>query len=668
MLLLKPTYKVDNTLRFLISLPARVVRLNNYARMGLLFILFAGLANKGLAQTGTCSDPIIIDLTGHPDTSFRRSGDIRQAQQCCGAGGPSTTCVSYRIIIDPSTDVLSVSLPPNGKKSNSEKYYVNCDGPYDLGTPVCISDHTIPYVISYCKPGADLSVDLVFNLTRGFSVSPDVYLRQGCTGTMSVSHLIPGTIKWTSGNPTYDSYLSSTTDSTVTVNPPAVPPASGYIDYTVTGTEQSPCDHTIKTGVVRAWIYPALNVSISSTGASVCSGNPVTLTAAVSGGNPGYTYLWSTNETTPSITVSTPGTYTVSVNDQLSNCGPTTKSITIGASTPVAPTAPSVSICRGSATVLTATAPGGPYQWYDPSGNPVGDGVSASYTTPAFMASGTYNYSVMTSFGGCPSQKATVAVTVLPTSAAPTASPVTVCTGNKAVLTATAPGAPYQWYDPSGNLVGTGASYTAPLLPAGTYNYTVISSVTGCPGQSTTVPVTVLPTPPGPTASSVTVCSGNAATLTATAPGGPYQWYNAAGTLVSSNASYTTPVFATAGTYNYTVMTSFGGCPSQSTPVTVTVLPTPPPPTAPPATICTGTTATLTATAPGGPYQWYDPSGNPVGDGISASYTTPILTTGATNSTYNYTVKTSFGGCPSTSTTVPVTVTPLPPTPTVQSQ
>jgi len=174
-----------------------------------------------------------------------------------------------------------------------------------------------------------------------------------------------------------------------------------------------------------------------------------------------------------------------------------------------------------------------------------------------------------------------------------------------------------------------------------------------------------LPTPAAPTASSVTICNNTAATLTATAPGGPYQWYDSAGTLVSSSASYTTPVLTT-GTYTYTVMTSFGGCPSSSTTVTVTVLPTPPPPTVLPATICDGFTATLTATAPGGPYQWYDSTGTLVGTGTS--YTTPVLTTGATNTVYTYTVTDSSNGCPSSSTTVTVTVTPTPPTPGIQAQ
>lgn len=678
MLLLKSTYRINNILRFLITLPGRVVRSNNYTRIGLLFILFA-LTNKGFAQTGTgtCTDPFIIDLTGHPDTNFRRTGDARSAAQCCVVSGNSTTCVNYRIILDPGTDVLSISLPPNGKKSNSEGYYVNCDGPtggYSLGTPVCVSDKSIPYVITYCKPGNDASVDLLFTTSSGFGVSSNISLRPGCTGTISVTGLISSTIQWNSiypGNPQdYNSYLSPASGSAVvTVTPPAVPPANGYIDYQVTGIEQSPCNTVHKTGVVRVWTYPALNVSLTSSAGTVCSGNPVTLTATVSGGNPGYTYLWSNGATTPSITVNTAGTYTVSVNDQLANCGMTTKSINIAAATPVPPTAPPVTICNGNQALLNATGPGGPYQWYDNFGNPVGDGISASYLTTTLTA-GTYDYSVMTSYGGCPSARTTVKVTVLATSPAPTAAPVTGCTGQPATLTA-AGGGPYQWYDPNGNPVGDGisASYTVNGLAPGPYTYYVTSSSTGCPGPKTSVQLTVLPTPPGPTAPSVSTCSGQQAVLNATG-GGPYQWYDQGGNPIpgATGASYQAPLLPP-GTYTYYVTAVTNGCTSARTPVTVTVLATPPGPTAPPVTICSGQQANLQATFPGGPYQWYDQYGNPVGDGVSANYLTlPLTTTGSSNTIYPYTVKSSYGGCPSQPTTVPVTVTPLPPTPTVQPQ
>ena len=285
MLLLRSKYKANNALRFLTSLLTRIVTLSNFIRISLLFILFASLTNSGFAQTGTgsCTDPIVIDLTGQPNASFTRTGDNRSGK-CCTASGSSTTCVSYKIILDPATDVLSVSLPPNGKKSNSEAYYVDCDGPYDINTPVCLNGRDKNYVIvSYCKPGNDLSTDLLFTTSSGFGVSPDISLRPGCTGTISVTGLIQSTIQWTAIAPTdnivlYNSYLSATSNaSSVTVAPTAAAPG-GYIDYQVTGIEQSPCNTIHKSSIVRVWTYPAHTDSLTSSSGqtSVSSGSPIT--------------------------------------------------------------------------------------------------------------------------------------------------------------------------------------------------------------------------------------------------------------------------------------------------------------------------------------------------------------------------------------------------------
>ena len=50
----------------------------------------------------------------------------------------------------------------------------------------------------------------------------------------------------------------------------------------------------------------------------LCAGETATLAVSVSGGLPGYTYLWSTGETTASISPTTTGTYTLNVVD---GCG-----------------------------------------------------------------------------------------------------------------------------------------------------------------------------------------------------------------------------------------------------------------------------------------------------------------------------------------------------------
>ncbi|MCZ2357740.1 MAG: gliding motility-associated C-terminal domain-containing protein, partial [Bacteroidia bacterium] len=178
--------------------------------------------------------------------------------------------------------------------------------------------------------------------------------------------------------------------------------------------------------------------------------------------------------------------------------------------------------------------------------------------------------------------------------------------------------------------------------------------------------VTVNPAPATPTASGTTICSGSTATLTATAPSGAqFNWYNAAtgGTLLQGNsATYTTP--ALSATTTYYVEAYAGACTSARAAVIVTVNPAPATPTASGTTICSGSTATLTATAPSGAqFNWYNAAtGGTLLQGNSATYTTPAL-----SATTTYYVEAYAGACTSARAAVIVTVNPIPATPNPSS-
>ncbi|RYY29555.1 MAG: gliding motility-associated C-terminal domain-containing protein, partial [Sphingobacteriaceae bacterium] len=104
----------------------------------------------------------------------------------------------------------------------------------------------------------------------------------------------------------------------------------------------------------------------------------------------------------------------------------------------------------------------------------------------------------------------------------------------------------------------------------------------------------------------------------------------------------------------YVDATSAEGCISPRTAVTVTVNPIPAAPTTSNQTICTGGRSTLTASAPGGTYHWYDAASGGTLLGADASFITPNLTI---TTTY-YVDATSAEGCISPRTAVTVTVTP----------
>ncbi|MDB4926385.1 hypothetical protein [Mucilaginibacter sp.] len=367
-------------------------------RVAFLVLLFSFLGYKGFTQCTTT--PINVDLSGSASNaitiSATRNGD------CC----LDNNCNTFNVTVNPGTDMINFSTDQTGGASF---YTINCGSPINSGTPACVSGLGTNFTISWCKPGNNVVAYTITALST-VTVSPDLHLRTGCSGTMSVNGLTPSTVSWTSIYPgatgAYDSYLSSPTSgvSTVTVTPQAGAPA--YIDYKVSGSRATCGTAGIP---IRVYTYPTLNVSITPSSPVICSGAPVTLTAVPTGGYPSYTYSWNTGATTSSISATTPGTYTVTVNDQTS-CGPVTQQINVTAL--AAPTVAPATICSGNSATLTATAPGGSYQWYNAATNGFLLFSGASYTTPSLTTNTTYY--VQTTGVSCTTSRTPVTVTVIP--------------------------------------------------------------------------------------------------------------------------------------------------------------------------------------------------------------------------------------------------------------
>ena len=99
------------------------------------------------------------------------------------------------------------------------------------------------------------------------------------------------------------------------------------------------------------------SVNLGST-ISFCSGNTLQLSAL----NPGATYLWSTGDTTATLTVTSSGVYSVTVTN---SCGSVTDSVQIITSQPiVSQLGPHRAICANQSTVLRMSPSDGTvYQW-----------------------------------------------------------------------------------------------------------------------------------------------------------------------------------------------------------------------------------------------------------------------------------------------------------------
>ena len=296
--------------------------------------------------------------------------------------------------------------------------------------------------------------------------------------------------------------------------------------------------------------------------------------------------------------------------------------------------------CGPGTVTLNATSSDTIY-WFDApvGGNLVGTG--STFVTP--VLNNTTTYYVQTSLG-CPSARASVDAIIASTSADPVTTDDHICANNTGTVTATAAD-PITWYDDQGNVVGSGSSFTSPVLSNTTVYYAVAGTM--CPSQQIAATITVDPASADPVTTNDTVCSSGSMTLTATAAD-PITWYDDQGNVVGSGSSFTTPVLTQTATY-YAVAT--GTCPSSQVAALAVVNAPSADPVTTDGSVCGSGTVTLSATA-ADPITWYDDQGNVVGTGNS--FTTPVLTSSAVY----YAV--AGTDCPSQQVACNAVVNPLP--------
>ncbi|RSK43154.1 hypothetical protein [Hymenobacter rigui] len=219
----------------------------------------------------------------------------------------------------------------------------------------------------------------------------------------------------------------------------ATPPAQ-FSALTLSGSSSAPVGY-----LAVLFDIPSLRVSITGD-TLVCTGSQVQLTAQAS--PTVQSYRWSTGATTPSITVSQPGVYSVTVTF---NSGETrTAQHTVTSAAPVIRVTGDTVLCSGSTGQLQATAAGATaWRW----------NTGATTATLSMFQPGTYT--VTAQFGsGC---TRTQQVLVRPASLTITG-PDALCAGAPALLTAVAPGATaYRW--------NTGATTASlPITQPGSYS------------------------------------------------------------------------------------------------------------------------------------------------------------------------------------------------------
>ena len=303
-------------------------------------------------------------------------------------------------------------------------------------------------------------------------------------------------------------------------------------------------------------VKPVPIITASST--VICNNTPITLTSNFATGN-----LWSTGETTQTITVSAGGIYTLINNNGICTSEPV--SITI-----LQDTDPNVQItgnlmfCEGDSTVLTATANGSgiTFSWSNAVTGPVNTVTAPGlYTVTATTALGCqYQQSVQVNMDPL------IIVTINPPQ------DVITCLVPEITLDATAsvyePGATFLWTATGGGNIISGADTLTPVVDkGGVYTLTIISATPlGCTKQSSvTVFENTTPPPLTLNASAYTICKGESVTITASGA----QTYAWAGLPGTSNIQTFTPDATT----TYTVTgTGANGCTTEKS-ITVIVVP-----------------------------------------------------------------------------------------------
>ena len=379
-------------------------------------------------------------------------------------------------------------------------------------------------------------------------------------------------------------------------------------NYTVTATDLENCSNT---ATVTIAVNANPNVQISGPD-YVCVGNVANLTA--SGAS---TYVWNTDETTVSVSVSPLATSTYSVTGYDTNgCHTTSSKVVNVEGLPQITVSGTKTICAGQSTTLTATG-GVSYLWSN------GETGSSITVTPA--SSQSYVVTATNALGCVASKETQVTVNTLPvvTFNGDTA----MCAGNTVTITAGG-GTGYTW--------STGAN--TPSITVGTAGYykVTVTNENNCVSTDS-IYIKVNPNPEVQVTGPVYICNGNVATMTASGAN-TYQW----STSESTSSISVAPTATT--TYMVTGYDAKGCHTTVSKTLTVEALPTIT--VSGIKTLCAGQSTTLTASG-GTTYLWE------TGDTGNSITVTP-----AESRSYVVTV-TNAMGC-SSSLVTNVVVNPLP--------
>jgi gliding motility-associated-like protein len=579
--------------------------------------------STGATFTATTSGNVSVDVTVNGCTTTDAALVTFTPLPVVDLGPDQTVCPGAVVTLDATT--------PDGAYlwhdgSTDPTYSAAAPGPVSVSVTVaqCSASSSMT-VAHYTLPVVDLGPDVTIcagaSATFGVNIANSTYLWNTGAGTATIDPTTAG-IYWVDvtrdGCTVRDSVELSVTPLPIVdlgTEPSVCPGAEAILDATTPGgtylwntgattatINATPGDYDVQVTVngcsasdaITVNAFPAAVVALGND-TTLCAGDALVLDVT----QPGASHVWSTGATTGSISVSTGGTFSVVLTD--ANGCTATDAIAVDFVTPTpVDLGPDLLLCQGDEAILDATTPGASYQW----------STGESTATITVGTSGTISVTV---FQGSCSESASVDVEVLEIPVIDLGPDATLCPGESLTLDATTAGATYLW--------STGSTdATIVVDQADTYSVSVTNAA-GCTGSDA---ITVGVASPdavdlGPAAS---ICDGETLVLDATLAGATYLWSTGA----------TTATITVNTTDTYWVTASQGSC-SVSDTVEVTVQPSPQVDLGPDQSLCAGEVATLTAAWPGASIVW------------STGETTASI---VVNSTGNYSVELTIGGCTAT--------------------
>jgi 1,4-alpha-glucan branching enzyme len=337
----------------------------------------------------------------------------------------------------------------------------------------------------------------------------------------------------------------------------------------------------------------------------------------------GTSLLWYTAATggTGSATAPTPSTTTVGSTSyyvsQTQSCGESPRAVIVVNVTAI-PAAPGVTTPVTYCQLVTATAltaSGTNLLWYTAATGGTG---STAAPTPSTATPGSTTWYVSQSVNGCESPRASITVNVTAAPLAPTVTtPVTYCQ-NAAAVPLTATGTALLWYTTATGGTGSSTAPTPSTAAAGTFNYYVTQTISGCESPRVLIAVNITPLPAAPAViTPVTYCQlSTASALTAT--GTNLRWYTTA-TGGTGSTTAPTPLTTTAGSTAYYVSQSNNCGEGPRAVINVNVTATPAAPTGLTVTNITTTSVILNWNAASGNFYTVDYRVSGIGVWVTAA-------------------------------------------------